>query len=401
MAINLVSLVTQFVTPDMIARIGSVLGLDREATQKAISGAVPAILSGLAGVASAPGGVRQLSNALTQQSGGMLDSIGSLISGPGQKSLADSGSGMLSSLIGGGTMGALVQSLGQFAGIGHGASRSLLGMLAPVVTGALDRYQHSEGLTPNGLAQMLTSQKDQIAAAIPSGLADQLGATGILDKLTGNVRSGAAAASAAMGRAGDAAYETANAAYTGRSSAPAQWPLWLIGGVVVGGLLWYFMSGSGRETVAEAPPPAATTTAVPPAPQAPPNHATAAKTDRLETKNVSLYTGNMTVGGVNLVNQVNASVGSLKSTLEGITDTASAQAAMPKIREAITKLDQVGTLSQRLPPEGRSALGKLVAGTMPAVNQLCEKVLATPGVGSIAKPAIDELRGKLDNLSRA
>src|SRR5689334_1395832 len=70
MATNLVSLVMQFVTPDMIARIASVLGLDRETTQKAVSGAVPAILSGLAGVASAPGGVQQLSNALMQQGSG-------------------------------------------------------------------------------------------------------------------------------------------------------------------------------------------------------------------------------------------------------------------------------------------------------------------------------------------
>jgi hypothetical protein len=295
-----------------------------------------------------------------------------------------------------------VQSIGQFAGIGQGASRSLLGMLGPVVTGALGRHQQSEGLTANGLAQMLTSQKDQIAAAIPSGLVDQLGATGILDKLTGSVKSGAAVASAAMGRAGDAAYETANAAYAARSSSgPAQWPLWLIGGLIVGGLAWYFMSGTGRENVAQVAPPAEAPAVAAVAPQAPPNQTTVARTDRLETRNVSLYTGNMTVGGVNLVNQLNASVGSLKSSLEGITDKASAEAAMPKIRDAITKLDQVGTLSQKLPPEGRSALAKLIAGAMPTVNELCDKVLAAPGVGGIAKPAIDELRGKLDNLSRA
>jgi len=31
---------------------------------------------------------------------------------------------------------------------------------------------------------------------------------------------------------------------------------------------------------------------------------------------------------------------------------------------------------------------------------MCEKVLAAPGVGGVAKPAIDELRGRLDTLSR-
>jgi len=43
----------------------------------------------------------------------------------------------------------------------------------------------------------------------------------------------------------------------------------------------------------------------------------------------------------------------------------------------------------------------LIAAATPAINQMCEKVLATPGAGDIAKPAIDDLRGKLDTLSRA
>jgi hypothetical protein len=44
---------------------------------------------------------------------------------------------------------------------------------------------------------------------------------------------------------------------------------------------------------------------------------------------------------------------------------------------------------------------KLIVAATPAVNQMCDKVLATPGAGAIAKPAIDELRGKLDVLARS
>ena len=44
MAINLVSLVMQFLTPDMIGRIASALGLDRNNTQTAIGAAVPGLL---------------------------------------------------------------------------------------------------------------------------------------------------------------------------------------------------------------------------------------------------------------------------------------------------------------------------------------------------------------------
>jgi len=54
MAINLVSLITQFLTPDMIARIASALGVDRNNTQTAIGAAVPGLLAGLTGVAAHP-----------------------------------------------------------------------------------------------------------------------------------------------------------------------------------------------------------------------------------------------------------------------------------------------------------------------------------------------------------
>ena len=109
----------------------------------------------------------------------------------------------------------------------------------------------------------------------------------------------------------------------------------------------------------------------------------------------------LTIGGVNLANQVNSSVGTLRSVLPTITDAASAQAAIPKLREATTQLNEVGNLATKLTPEGKSTLAKLIAAATPTINQMCDKVLATPGVGDIAKPTIDELRVKLDTLSRA
>jgi hypothetical protein len=400
MATNLVSLVMQFLTPDMIAKIASALGLDRAIAQKAIGGAIPALLSALADVASTPGGARQLSNAVAQQQPGALDSLKNLIEGSGQKAFADTGSSMLSSLLGGTALDAVTQSLGRFAGIGEGASKSLLGMLGPVVLGALGQQQRSAGLDASGLTSLLTSQKDQFAAAIPSGLADQLSATGLFDKVAGGIRGRAAAASAAATRIGSSAAErtaaeASQAAYAARgaaaeaarSAASSQWAYWVVGLVALGALAWYVLANIGGDRVAELPPPTATQPTTKPAGRA--------------VDTVGLATPNLNVGGVNLVNQVNSSVGSLRTALAGITDATSAEAALPKIREATSELDRVGSLSANLAPEGKSALAKLIAGAMPTINELCDKVLATPGVGPVAKPAIDELRGKLDTLARA
>jgi hypothetical protein len=116
---------------------------------------------------------------------------------------------------------------------------------------------------------------------------------------------------------------------------------------------------------------------------------------------VGLAPADLTVGGVNLANQVNSSVGALRSVLPGITDVASAQAALPKLHEATAQLNEISNLATKLSPEGKTTLAKLIAVAKPTIDQMCDKVLATPGVGDIAKPAIDELRGRLDTLSRA
>jgi hypothetical protein len=383
MATNLVSVVMQFLTADMIAKIASALGLDRTVAQKAIGGAVPALLSSLADVASTPAGARQITNTLAQQPGS-LESLKSLIGGSGQNNLAETGSSMLSGLFGGGALDTMAQTIGKFAGVDGGSIKSLLGMLGPVVLGTLGQQQRSAGLDASGLASLLGSQKDQIAAAIPSGLADQLSAAGLIDKAAGSLRSGSAAVSAAGSRIAGASERTvagaSPTAYAATSKAMSQWPLWLGALVVLGGLAWFAFGRPGGETVAELPRTAATQPA---------------------TGTVGLAASDLTIGGVNLANQVNSSVGALRSVLPTITDASSAQAALPKLRDATAQLNEVSNLATKLTPEGKSALAKLIAAATPTINQMCDKVLATPGVGDVARPAIDELRGRLDMLSRA
>src|SRR5262245_21321973 len=136
MAVNLVSLIMQFLTPDMIGRIASALGLDRNNTQAAIGAAVPGLLAGLTGVAAQPDGAKKLVEAVRQQSG-TLGNFASTIAAAGRSSLIEKGSQMLSSLLGGRDQTALAGAVGKYAGLGQNASASLLGMLAPVVMGTI------------------------------------------------------------------------------------------------------------------------------------------------------------------------------------------------------------------------------------------------------------------------
>jgi hypothetical protein len=396
MATNLISLVTQVLTPEVIARIASALGLDRTILQKAVTAAIPALLAYLANAVSKPGGERQLANAIGQQPPGTLDKLLNIISGSGQKaraereSFVESGSSLLSGLLGGSTQDALTRAIGRYAGIGEGTSKSLFGMLGPVVLDTLGQQQRNAGLDVSGLANLLTAQKQQIAAAFPSGFSEQLSAAGLGDVLESSMREGARAASGAASRIGSASRAAmASATQAAPAARTAQWPYWVLGLAALAGLAWLALGNWGGQRVAEQPRPTAI--------QSPPTGIQSS--DPRET--VGLAPANLTVGGVNLADQVRSSIGDLRTTLVGITDSASAQAALPKVREVTAQLDKVHAMSAQLPKESRGSLSALIAAAMPTINSAIEKILATPGVGDIVRPALTELRTRLDTLARA
>jgi uncharacterized protein DUF937 len=374
MAINLSAIASQLLTPDVIAQIASFLGIDKSAAQKAAGATIPTILASLADLVGTPAGASQLSKLLSQQQGGSpID----LLRNSGAQGLAQTGATMLSGLLGGRTMDTLAQTIGRFAGMGDSGGKSLLSVVGPLVLGTLGQQQRDAGLDANGMASLLRSQKDQIMAAIPPGLADQLGAAGLIDKAGAGVRSGVEAAAAAGSRvAGASERATAGASQAASAFSSAQWPYWIVALVVLAGLGWYALQPA-EQKVAES-----------------------AAVTRPSTGTVGVAPADLTVDGVNLANQFNASVNTLKAALPTIADESSVKAALPKINDAITQLDGITARAAKLSPEGRSALVKLIVVATPAINQMCDKVLSTPGAGTLAKPAIDDLRAKLDALAK-
>jgi hypothetical protein len=366
MATNLVSQVMQFLTPDMIGRIATALGLDRNNVQPAIGAAVPALLAGLSSVAAQPGGAQKLADVARQQNGALGNFAGMLAAG-GQTSFAEKGSQMLSSLFGSRDESALVTAVGKFAGLGQSASNSLLGLLAPVVLGSVAQ-QGSRDLSANGVAGLLANQKDSIAAALPSGFGNLLSGTGLLDSVGGSARTAAAAASQTARGAASAAYAVGNAgqrAAGAATSASPNWLVWLIPLLAVAALLVYLFARPAEQAV---------------------------------QKGVTAVQG-LTVDGLDLGKQVTDSVGSLRTTLTGITDAASAQAALPKLQELAGQVDKVSGRVGQLSVEQRKMLAGVVSPTMTTLSQLIDKVLAVPGVAAIIKPTLDTMKAKLAALA--
>jgi len=365
MAVNLVSLVMQFLTPDMIGRIAGALGLDRGATQTALGGAVPALLAGLSNVVAQPGGAQKLADAVKQQTG-TLDTLSSMIGGSGQARLLDTGSRLLSSLLGG-QQNTLAEVIGKFAGLRSEASGSLLGMLAPAVLGIIGKHLGVTGIDPSSIASFITAQKDNIVAALPAGLGNQLKSAGLLDAL-GGAATGAAGQTLRTGAsAARTAADTVDRARSAATSTSSNWLYWAIPALAIIAALIYLFTRPGEQVTQQAP------NAVP---------------------SVSGATAD-------LGKQVTDILGTVRTSLQNITDSASAAAAVPKLQDAKNQINNVRGQVEKLPPEQRKAIAGMVNSTVQTINQLFDKVLAIPGVSAELKPIVDALKVDLATLTTA
>ena len=117
------------------------------------------------------------------------------------------------------------------------------------------------------------------------------------------------------------------------------------------------------------------------------------------TQQPTTSASSVVVGGVDVSKQLSDSLAALRTSLQGITDQASAKAALPNLQDVKTQVDKVTSLLGQLSPEQRKIIVGLVGPAMATLNQLFDKVLAIPGVGEVLKPTIDALKANLTTLA--
>ena len=250
---NIMSAVSRFMTPEVVSQMASACGLDPGMAQKAVNAAVPSVLSSLVDVAEKPGGARMLAKAVSEQPADLLGNIASSFTGSAQ--MAEKGTGLLSSLLSGGALGILTSTVSKFLGVSEGSTRTLMGLLTPVIMGVLGREQGAAHLGANGLTRMLTEQKDAIAAALPPGLGKMLEASGLHDSIAPvSPERRAEQVRSAYPRSEPAVEPAAMSARSGGAS----WPYWVLPLLAVAALLWFLMPGDQRTEptpTAKAPEP--------------------------------------------------------------------------------------------------------------------------------------------------
>lgn len=182
MSTNLVSAVTQILRPDIVARVASLMGLDRELVERAFRAGIPCLLAALTSLVSKPAGADTLYRAVSQQELGALSSLVDLLGGNKRAAaVVVRGATGLTALLGETTVSALTGSVSRYAGLGIGTSKCLMGLLGPIVLSVLEQQRRAKGLDAENLGQLITSQKDYVVHALPDSVADHLRDAGMLD----------------------------------------------------------------------------------------------------------------------------------------------------------------------------------------------------------------------------
>lgn len=356
---NIVSMAMQYLTPMLIDKLASSLGIQSPLVKSAIGAILPSILAGLTGVAAKPNGGRQISDILGKQSPNILGELGNIFGGPRQAEVAKSGTDTLRDLLGGSAISGLTSAVSKFTGANDSAIGSLMGLAAPVVLGTLAQQQKQSNLDAGGIASLLMGQKDNIAAAMPAGFGDLLKGTGLLDSITPK-----AAAQPQPQQAPRPASSVSTPQVTPKpAGGMGMWPL-VLGAlaIAIGG--WYYLGG-GKST-----------TALPTAPA-------------------------ITLGNQNIGAQLGSAVEGLRGTLANVKDEASAKAALPRLQEMEKQFGTLREQSGRLPADGKKSLASYVAQILPFLRPVIDKALAAAGVGPIVKPVVDQILNHLNTMSKA
>jgi hypothetical protein len=157
--------VARSVTLDRIDAIAEQVAVDRASARKAAELGVPAILAALSENLCRASGVARLKQALQ---------MGSTSMGPKR----EGSGGVIGFLLGDVRAGVFASVIGRFVGAHERSTLAFLDELTAVILSALAEASGEANGDGRALASLLKSEREGIAAAVPSGLASLLGAHG-------------------------------------------------------------------------------------------------------------------------------------------------------------------------------------------------------------------------------
>jgi len=394
---NIVDLVKDQLTSQVLGSLGSLVGTNEAQTKAASAAAVPALLSGIAKMAGTTQGAGQLASALGGLDLGMLGNLAGVLGGSNASKMADKGGSLLGTLFGNSATSMIVETLASFLGIKGGIARSMLSYLAPVVLGTVAKQLTSSGksIDASGIQSLFADQSRNIQSALPAGLS--LGDFGSIAKAVTSATSGGASHSS-----------HASHGHVERKQESSGFPSWLpwlaLPLIAIGAFLLMnkdkgakpadkgavvvnqtemmkkmaeaqksgeALAGKAAEKVADAGAEAVKTT----------TDAVAAVVEKAtDAIDMTAFGGDMT-----------GLFGKLTDSVKGITDVPSAEAAVPGLKDLAGILEGYKATADKLPEAGKATVKEMVGTNLGTLQPIIDTVLAIPGVGDILRPIVEPM----------
>jgi hypothetical protein len=155
---------------DSLGAITDQLGIDEDTAQKAVGLALPLLIGTLNRNSSSADGAQALTNAVARDHDGSI--LSDLASNLMQPKVQEDGLAILGHVLGAKKEN-IGNSLGKASGLDSTQVIQLLSMLAPVVLGAIGKAQRQKNLDSQGVASLLTQEREQASSALP-GIAQLL-----------------------------------------------------------------------------------------------------------------------------------------------------------------------------------------------------------------------------------
>ena len=397
---NIVDLVKDQLTSQVLGSLGSLVGTNEAQTKAASAAAVPALLGGLAKLAGNAQGAGQLASALGGLDLGMLGNLAGVLGGANSSKVSNVGGGLLGSLFGNTATSAIVETLASFLGIKGGVSRSLLSYLAPVVLGTVAKQLTGSGkaIDAAGIQSLFADQSRNIQSALPAGLS--LGDFGSIAKSVSAATSGGASHSSHASH-GHVERQPASSGFP-------SWLPWLALPLIALGAFLFMNKDKGVKPVDKG----ATVT----------NPTDMMKKMAEGQKKGEALAEKAAVKGAEAVkattNAVSAAVekatdaidltafggdvtglfGKLTDSFKGITDVPSAEAAVPGLKDLAGILEGYKATADKLPEAGKTTVKEMVGTNLGLLQPIIDTVLAIPGVGDILRPIVEPMLKTLGTL---
>jgi len=371
---NIVDLISSQLTGDVLGKLGGLVGGSQQQTQSASAAAVPALLQVFGKLASSQSGADQLARSMGGLDLSTLGNLASLLGGSNASSLSNTGGNILGQLLGGGSnLTRLAGMLASFVGSQPGMMQKLLTYLAPVVLGVVAK-QFTGRPDAAGVQRLFSEQASNISGALPKGLS--LGDIGSL------LPSGSG--STPRGPSHDHRHEPASSGFP-------SWLLPLLALAALGVGAYLFTRPKPEEKAAVA----VTERKVGPVTDRVTEVVEERGNQLIDTVQEVLTIDPKFLEAVKVGTTATELFGGLTKTLSGVTDEASARAALPTLEGFGPLLETLETEAGRLPAEEKPALTEFLGKNLGLLQKVINTVMGIPGVkdilGGVVTPMVETL----------